>query len=103
MSYGVRISMDGKMQQPQNTLKPNNNWSTMVKQAEDFRKQQVNVGNLTEQTRPAQQRAPQAGVERVVGHPWVSALRSTPQYQWDIPAPGACDEHLEHVMSTWSM
>eukprot|EP01062_Namystynia_karyoxenos_P077910 TRINITY_DN7940_c2_g1_i1.p1 TRINITY_DN7940_c2_g1~~TRINITY_DN7940_c2_g1_i1.p1 ORF type:complete len:662 (+),score=217.37 TRINITY_DN7940_c2_g1_i1:83-1987(+) len=40
------------------------------------------------------QRAVQVGIERVQGHPWVSCLRSSPEWQWALPAPGACDEHL---------
>eukprot|EP01062_Namystynia_karyoxenos_P008963 TRINITY_DN13169_c1_g1_i3.p1 TRINITY_DN13169_c1_g1~~TRINITY_DN13169_c1_g1_i3.p1 ORF type:complete len:778 (+),score=177.88 TRINITY_DN13169_c1_g1_i3:305-2335(+) len=34
------------------------------------------------------------GLQMVQGHPWVTSLRSVAEWQWDLPAPGALDEHL---------
>eukprot|EP01062_Namystynia_karyoxenos_P059155 TRINITY_DN5057_c0_g1_i1.p2 TRINITY_DN5057_c0_g1~~TRINITY_DN5057_c0_g1_i1.p2 ORF type:complete len:663 (+),score=158.62 TRINITY_DN5057_c0_g1_i1:81-2069(+) len=44
----------------------------------------------------AANRAPQGGegVERVQGHPWVTALRAKAEWQWQLPAAGALEEHF---------
>eukprot|EP01062_Namystynia_karyoxenos_P027447 TRINITY_DN2105_c0_g1_i1.p1 TRINITY_DN2105_c0_g1~~TRINITY_DN2105_c0_g1_i1.p1 ORF type:complete len:679 (+),score=158.76 TRINITY_DN2105_c0_g1_i1:109-2037(+) len=74
-----------------------------INTAQTYRKEQslalANSVKNQMRAKPGQPGAPnQAGMEKVQGHPWVTALRSVAEWQWAIPAPGACDEHLVILM-----
>eukprot|EP01065_Artemidia_motanka_P000627 TRINITY_DN1028_c2_g2_i1.p1 TRINITY_DN1028_c2_g2~~TRINITY_DN1028_c2_g2_i1.p1 ORF type:complete len:682 (+),score=169.25 TRINITY_DN1028_c2_g2_i1:53-2098(+) len=67
----------------------------MVRQAEEWERMQKQADKDGPQRRP-QSMGP--GFERVVGHPWVTGLKSVAEWQWSLPAPGALDEHLVFLL-----